>query len=197
MEHIKAASIAFDNKVPTDPVLKNLTVGRQLGYAGYLSLDSITLVDALGFKKLDSAKKLQEYAYRAWMSGLVCSVVAGVYTLYRLQERQKTVDRKEGEGVVEAKKIERYDFLLFFFWISVFKSCPCLAILPFQRLFVAHANLRYRERIAARIQLVSDLCDLTVPLSALGYVKLDDGLVGIAGTISSLIGVWSAWKKTA
>jgi hypothetical protein len=62
---------------------------------------------------------------------------------------------------------------------------------------VAHANLRYRERIAARIQLVSDLCDLTVPLSALGYVKLDDGLVGIAGTISSLIGVWSAWKKTA
>lgn len=160
VEHIKAASIAFDNKVPTDPVLKNLTVGRQLGYAGYLSLDSITLVDALGFKKLDSAKKLQEYAYRAWMSGLVCSVVAGVYTLYRLQERQKTVDRKEGEGVVEAKKIER-------------------------------------ERIAARIQLVSDLCDLTVPLSALGYAKLDDGLVGIAGTISSLIGVWSAWKKTA
>jgi hypothetical protein len=115
VEHIKAASIAFDNKVPTDPVLKNLTVGRQLGYAGYLSLDSITLVDALGFKKLDSAKKLQEYAYRAWMSGLVCSVVAGVYTLYRLQERQKTVDRKEGEGVVEAKKIERYDFYFFFF----------------------------------------------------------------------------------
>lgn len=53
------------------------------------------------------------------------------------------------------------------------------------------------ERVAARIQLVSDLCDLSIPLSTLGYVKLDDGLVGIAGTISSLIGVWSAWKKTA
>ncbi|EED23305.1 peroxisomal biogenesis factor (PEX11), putative [Talaromyces stipitatus ATCC 10500] len=161
VEHLKAASVAFDNKsASTDPVLKNLTVGRQLGYAGYLTLDSITLVDALGFKKFDSAKKLQEYSYRAWLSGLVCSVVAGVYTLYRLQEREKTIDRKEGEGVVEAKKIER-------------------------------------ERVAARIQLVSDLCDLSVPLSALGYVKLDDGLVGIAGTISSLIGVWSAWKKTA
>jgi len=54
-----------------------------------------------------------------------------------------------------------------------------------------------RERAAARIQLVSDVCDLTVPIAALGYANLDDGIVGIAGTISSLIGVWSAWKKTA
>lgn len=57
--------------------------------------------------------------------------------------------------------------------------------------------IEVRERVAARIQLVSDLCDLAIPLSGLGYVKLDDGIVGIAGTVSSLIGVWSAWKKTA
>lgn len=55
----------------------------------------------------------------------------------------------------------------------------------------------FRERAAARTQLVSDICDLTVPTSALGYVNLDDGIVGIAGTISSLIGVQSAWQKTA
>lgn len=55
----------------------------------------------------------------------------------------------------------------------------------------------YRERSAARIQLLSDLCDLTVPASAMGVAALDDGLVGIAGTISSLIGVWSQWRKTA
>jgi hypothetical protein len=54
-----------------------------------------------------------------------------------------------------------------------------------------------RERAAARIQLISDLCDLTVPVSALGIAQLDDGLVGLAGTVSSLIGVWSQWRKTA
>lgn len=54
-----------------------------------------------------------------------------------------------------------------------------------------------RERAAARIQLISDLCDLTVPISALGIAQLDDGLVGLAGTVSSLIGVWSQWRKTA
>ena len=53
-----------------------------------------------------------------------------------------------------------------------------------------------RERTSTNIQLVSDLCDLTVPGSALGYVNLDDGIVGLAGTVSSLIGVWTAWKKT-
>ena len=47
------------------------------------------------------------------MAGLVCSAVAGVYTLFRLQEKEKTVDRKEGEGVVEAKKIEKYDIPIF------------------------------------------------------------------------------------
>jgi hypothetical protein len=55
----------------------------------------------------------------------------------------------------------------------------------------------YRERAAIQLQLLSDLCDLTVPTSALGWASLDDGIVGLAGTVSSLIGVYGAWKKTA
>lgn len=55
----------------------------------------------------------------------------------------------------------------------------------------------YRERKAAQLQLTSDLCDLTVPYSALGWVNFDDGFVGLAGTLSSLIGVYTQWKKTA
>ncbi|CAI7675738.1 unnamed protein product [Penicillium pancosmium] len=159
-EHLKAASVALDNKSPVDPVLRYLAVGRQLGYAGYLSLDTITVVDAIGYRKLASVKKLQEYAYRAWGAGLLCSAIAGIYTLVRLQEKEKTIDRKEGEGVVEAKKIEK-------------------------------------ERAAARIQLVSDLFDLTIPATAVGIANFDDGIVGIAGTVSSLIGTWSQWRKTA
>lgn len=54
-----------------------------------------------------------------------------------------------------------------------------------------------RERASTNVQLISDICDLTIPSTALGYVSLDDGIVGLAGTVSSLIGVWSIWKKTA
>jgi peroxin-11B len=55
----------------------------------------------------------------------------------------------------------------------------------------------YRERAAINLQLISDLCDLTAPTAALGWTGLDDGIVGLAGTVSSLIGVYGAWKKTA
>lgn len=159
IEHFRAAAAAADAKT-MDPVLRYAAVGRQLGYAGYLSFDAATLLDATGIRRSPSAKRLQTEAYRFWAMGLLCSVVAQTYSLYRLRERETKVDRKEGEGVVESKRI---------------------AI----------------ERAASRLQLTSDLFDLTVPLTALNWVGLDDGIVGLAGTASSLIGIFSQWKKTA
>ncbi|KAK8182237.1 peroxisomal biogenesis factor 11 [Phyllosticta citribraziliensis] len=159
VEHFKAAALAADSKA-LDPVLKYCAVGRQLGYAGYMCFDNATVLDAIGARKSASIKSIQESAYKAWMAGLLCNVVAGVYSLVQLRQRGGAVDEKEAESVVEKKKIER-------------------------------------EANAAKIQLVSDLCDLTVPVSALGYATLDDGIVGIAGTVSSLLGLYTVWKKTA
>lgn len=55
----------------------------------------------------------------------------------------------------------------------------------------------YRDRQTAQQQLLSDFCDLTVPLSALKWVDLDDGIVGLAGTTSSLLALSNQWAKTA
>ncbi|QIX01564.1 hypothetical protein AMS68_007081 [Peltaster fructicola] len=54
-----------------------------------------------------------------------------------------------------------------------------------------------KDYASARLQLFSDLCDLTLPSTTLGYTKFDDGVLGLAGTTSSLIGLYGAWKKTA
>ncbi|MCJ1313588.1 Peroxisomal membrane protein PMP27 [Agyrium rufum] len=159
VEHFKAAATAADSR-GMDIVLKYCAVGRQLGYAMYLSCDMITYIDAAGIKSLSSAKRLQKEAYRAWFMGLSFNAIAGIYTLWRLRQRELSLDKKEGEGVVESKKLQR-------------------------------------ERTSTNIQLISDLCDMTVPGSALGWANFDDGFVGLAGTVSSLIGVWSQWKKTA
>lgn len=43
VEHLKAAAVAADSK-GLDPVLKYCAVGRQLGYAAYLTLDTVTYV---------------------------------------------------------------------------------------------------------------------------------------------------------
>lgn len=107
VEHFKAAAVAADSSkvgLP-DPVLRYAAVGRQLGYAGYLTLDLATVPDALGVRKWEGAKRAQREAYRFWAVGILCSVVAQAYTLYRLREREAKVDKKEGEGVVESKRI--------------------------------------------------------------------------------------------
>ncbi|GAP93307.1 putative peroxisomal biogenesis factor 11 [Rosellinia necatrix] len=168
IEHVKAAATAFDSITAAattkagagDPVLQYAALGRQLGYAGYLTADMLTVPTALNIRKWDGAKRAGQEASRFWVAGLACSVVAQLYTLHQLRLREAKVDKKEGEGVVEAKKIAL-------------------------------------ERYAARLQLVSDLCDLTIPTSALGWTSFDDGFVGLAGTVSSLIGVIGQWKKTA
>ncbi|OQV09801.1 hypothetical protein CLAIMM_13885 [Cladophialophora immunda] len=54
-----------------------------------------------------------------------------------------------------------------------------------------------RQQHTVNIQLISDLCDLTVPSTILGYVNLDDGIIGLAGVTSSLLGMYGAWQKTA
>ena len=112
VEHFKAAAVAADAK-GMDPVLKFLAVGRQLGYAFYMSFDAMTYFDSVGVRKFDGAARLQREAYRAWLAGLLCNVIAGVYTLYNLQmAAKKSKDSQDAEKAVELKKLEKY--VLFF-----------------------------------------------------------------------------------
>ena len=109
VEHLKAAAVASDAKPSTsrDTILKFLQVGRQLGYAGYIALDNLAYVDQSGIRKFEGAVRVQKEAYRAWLVGLTCNVVAGVYQLYNLQIQS----RKQTSGPdekVEAKKLEKY-----------------------------------------------------------------------------------------
>lgn len=179
VEHFKAAAVAADSK-SLDPILKYLAVGRQLGYAFYLTFDALTYFDSVGVRKFEGAARLQKEAYRAWLAGLLCNVVAGVYQLYNLQiAAKKNTESVDAEKAVEKKTLEKY-------------------VHHVARRKALFANVRTcRERGTTQLQLISDLCDCTVPSSALGYVDFDEGVVGLAGTVSSLIGLMAAWSKTA
>ncbi len=112
VEHFKAASELYDasGKVRTnggDQILQYLAVMRQLGYAFYMSFDMLTVLDAAGIKKSVAAKRLQAQAYKAWLVGLLASAMSGIYSNYTLMRRAKAINEKEGEGKVEAKKLER------------------------------------------------------------------------------------------
>lgn len=91
-----------------DPFVKYCSVGRQLGYAGYMTLDSLTYLDTAGIRKSPATKRLQQEANRFWLMGLLFSVVSGAYSVYSLRQQQARIDKKDGEGVVASKKIEKY-----------------------------------------------------------------------------------------
>lgn len=107
IEHLKAAATAADAKV-ADPFLRYTSVGRQLGYAGYLSFDAATVLDAAAIRKWEGAKRAQTNAYRCWAFGILFSIAGQLYTQYRLNQREANVDKKDGEGVVESKRIALY-----------------------------------------------------------------------------------------
>jgi peroxin-11B len=107
VEHFKAAAVAADRK-DLDPVLRYFAVGRQLGYGGYLTLDAAGYLHAAGIKPSANAKLTSQRAQKFWFSGLAFSVASGLYTLWKLKEREARLDKKDGESVVESKKIQRY-----------------------------------------------------------------------------------------
>lgn len=149
----------YDSKA-LDSVTKYLSVGRQLGYAGYLTLDSLAFFDGSGIYPFEAGKKLARGAVRFWLMGLIFSFVNSLYQLRTLAEKEKKMEKTEAEGKLEGKTIAK-------------------------------------ERKGVKTQLLCDICDMTIPLSALGYMNLDDGVVGLAGLVSSIIGLRAAWSKTA
>ena len=114
VEHIRAAAELYDASVKVggagdgDNVLQYLQVVRQVGYAGYLTLDALTVLDAAGIKKSVAAKRWQAQAYKFWALGLVASVLAGGYANWKLSVRARGVDEKDPDKKVEGKVIERY-----------------------------------------------------------------------------------------
>ena len=178
VEHIRAASELYDSAGKTqsaDQITSYLQLLRQIGYAGYLFFDTLTLPDALGVKKYESAKRLQATAYKMWLLGLTASASAGIYTHYKLQARVKATNEKDPESRVERLTIAK-------------------CAVPFHGKDSTNVN---RQQKATNMQLISDLCDLTVPSTFLGYANFDDGIIGLAGTLSSLLGVAVVWNKTA
>ncbi|KAJ6157234.1 hypothetical protein N7497_006146 [Penicillium chrysogenum] len=153
LENLITAVRTLGDKDPVDPILRFLSIGSQLGYVCYLTLDTIMVFHIMGVYNLTSAKQLASTANRSWAAALLCSIISSSYIL--LASPRQVGDSRAVHGETT------------------------------------------KEHSTARIQLVTDLCDLTMPTSDLAPARIDDSLVSLAGTISSLISVRNHWRKTA
>ena len=58
-------------------------------------------------------------------------------------------------------------------------------------------RLIVREIYATKYQLAQDVLDALIPAGSLGYLPfMDEGMIGIAGVITSVLGGYAQWIKT-
>lgn len=163
LENFQAALKALST---TDRVIRALTVGRQLGYAGYLVLDALQWAygaKALRFQK-ETYETFSKTAQRFWLFGLTCSLLNGLYKSYLLNERTRIAQRPRPTAEKESERR-------------------------------VELNQLGSETLGVRLQLLQDACDWINPASSLGFLGFSDGVVGLAGTVSSLLGARAQWVK--
>lgn len=184
VEHFRAAAVASDAK-SMDPVLRFTAVGRQLGYAFYMLFDNACVVchfPSTGCIEPDSKQgsRLTQHQLDA--------------TAIRKFSASARLAREGYRAWFAGISFSIASGLYSYYGLSLRAKAIQSSGDPEK---VVEKKKVDKELNAVKVQLISDLCDITIPSSALGWVDLDDGIVGLAGTTSSLLGVWGQWRKTA
>lgn len=154
LNHIQAASKAFDNKL-LDPVLQWTTVIKNLGYVGYLSLDSITWFKMMNLVDTKKFTTVPTWCSRFWLIALIASVINSLRT-YKINAAKlnDASDEKADSSTISKKLYE------------------------------------------VKRKIVWDFLDMFVALNSLNYLHFTEGDIGLAGTITSILGLEDLWKAT-
>ncbi|KAF9012206.1 Peroxisomal membrane protein PMP27, partial [Haplosporangium bisporale] len=111
-------------------------------------------------------KRYNELANKFWLSGIVFSFLSGLYKTRQIQIRKESALRGLKHSGESEKSYSRTEI----------KSLA-------------------KEQDAVNKTLLLDGLDMLIPSTGLGYVDLDDGAVGLIGTITSIMGAQSQWAK--
>jgi len=165
LEHLQAALRA--TQMATTAPEQITTIGRQLGYAGYLTYDMLVWAHAIRFVTFtpERANKVNKTSLRFWLAGIAFSIAHGILKAGRLANEAKALRNSSGEksslGDDAAKR--------------------------------ARLSVIATQREATRYQLILDTLDFWLPASSLGLVNISDGLAGILGFITSVMALKTQW----
>ncbi|KAG0253690.1 Peroxisomal membrane protein PMP27 [Mortierella polycephala] len=149
-----------------DEFIRFCAVSKQLSYAGYLTFDALIFLDGAGAYKFKNIKRYSELANKFWLAGIVFSFLSGLYKTRHIEIRRETTVRGlRHHGETEKAEVR------------------------------ADLKLLANEQDAVNHQLLQDGLDMLIPSTGLGYLQLDDGVIGLIGTVTSLMGAKTQWAK--
>jgi len=166
LEHLQVALKTAEILTPN--MFEQLTtIGRQVGYAGYLTYDAFIWANTVRLIILppERAAKYNKLASRFWLAGILFSICHAILKTTRLTNESKQLRGRnwaEKSVGLQADSTSRV--------VTINKTLD-----------------------ATRYQFIIDLLDIWLPAYNLGLVNVSDGFIGICGVISSIMGFRTQW----
>ncbi|PKI82401.1 Peroxisomal membrane protein PMP27 [Malassezia vespertilionis] len=150
----------------SDAVVRFTAIGRQLGYAMYLILDALQW--AHGAKAVQFSKETYErISKNAARFWLTGLTFSLISGVYKSYNLAQRAKWCQRPRATPEKEAERR----------------------------VELHQIAADTKAVRLQMFQDCCDWVNPGTSTGWINANDGIIGIAGTISSSLGARSQWIK--
>lgn len=106
LTHAKLAVAAYANK-NEDLLVRLTTIGRQIGYFGYMALDTVMWLHAVRVKQFTPERfgNIQKVAYRFWLFGLVSNLINSSRRYYRASASERALQAENEKDDESAKKV--------------------------------------------------------------------------------------------
>ncbi|KAI9261948.1 peroxisomal biogenesis factor 11 [Helicostylum pulchrum] len=157
-----------------DEILRFTAVAKQIGMAFYYLTEVFALSNSINFYKSPNIKKITEFGQKCWFAAIAASLISGLYKFKQISVREHMLE-KTRKSIVNTEE----------------KSEAQIAELKAQEKALA------KDKYNTRYAFIQDAVDIIIPSTGLGYLKADEGIVGLAGITTSLLAMNSQWNKLA
>ncbi|KAJ3124552.1 Peroxisomal membrane protein PMP27 [Nowakowskiella sp. JEL0407] len=169
LELLRGIQKAFTIK---DEIIKSTTIAKNFCMAIWLSYDFLQWIHSVGFIKFDKIKEISKRAFQFWLAAIAISLVGTAHKLrmntIKLEMQSKFIQAAKSDEKISPKEVDESK--------SVVRSLRA-------------------ERITLAMATVQDLLDGLIPLSAMDYLAIEPGFVGLAGAITSILGAYTQWNS--
>ncbi|KAI9481308.1 MAG: peroxisomal biogenesis factor 11 [Benjaminiella poitrasii] len=155
-----------------DEVLRATAVAKQAGMFFYYISEVFVLTNSINFYKPANIKQITEFGQKCWFAAITASLISGLYKFKQLSVREHMLE-KSRKAIVNTSE----------------KSEAQIAELKAQEKALA------KDKYSTKYAFIQDAVDIIIPSAGLGYLKVDEGIVGLAGMTTSFMAMITQWNK--
>ncbi|KAJ1816476.1 Peroxisomal membrane protein PMP27 [Coemansia sp. RSA 2599] len=154
-----------------DELVQALGALHKAGMFVFMAADTLgVLGTSMAVVRLRDPARIGRIAQRGWLLALACQALSAAYRLRNIAMRE-----------ADLRRVRQH----------VEKTADVMG----DRECAVEEQMMRRNKAQAVRELVSSALDLTIPIKGLGLLNINEGVVALAGTITSLMGIQDTLAK--